>query len=245
MSTDLITIRDIRKSYFSGGIETPVLHGLNIRIPHGDFVAVMGQSGSGKSTLMNILGCLDQASSGVYLLNGNDTLTLSRAELARVRNQTIGFVFQSFNLIKRMSIAENVALPLIYAGTGRDKARKKALQELERVGLAEFAKRMPNQLSGGQQQRVAIARALVADPPLILADEPTGNLDTRTSVDIMQSFQQLNKERGITIVLVTHEPDIAAYARRLVRLKDGLVLYDGPAAEGLRQLATVHLTEEV
>ena len=245
MSTDLITIRDIRKSYFSGGIETPVLHGLNIQIPHGDFVAVMGQSGSGKSTLMNILGCLDQASSGVYLLNGNDTLTLSRAELARVRNQTIGFVFQSFNLIKRMSIAENVALPLIYAGAGRDKARKKALQELERVGLAEFAKRMPNQLSGGQQQRVAIARALVADPPLILADEPTGNLDTRTSIDIMQSFQQLNKERGITIVLVTHEPDIAAYAKRLVRLKDGLVLYDGPAAEGLRQLAASHLTEEV
>jgi putative ABC transport system ATP-binding protein len=245
MSTDLITIRDIRKSYFSGGIETPVLHGVNIQIPHGDFVAVMGQSGSGKSTLMNILGCLDQASSGVYLLNGNDTLTLSRAELARVRNQTIGFVFQSFNLIKRMSIAENVALPLIYAGAGRDKARKKALQELERVGLAEFAKRMPNQLSGGQQQRVAIARALVADPPLILADEPTGNLDTRTSIDIMQSFQQLNKERGITIVLVTHEPDIAAYAKRLVRLKDGLVLYDGPAAEGLRQLAASHLTEEV
>ncbi|WP_230427594.1 ABC transporter ATP-binding protein [Undibacterium luofuense] len=245
MSTDLITIRDIRKSYFSGGIETPVLHGLNIQIPHGDFVAVMGQSGSGKSTLMNILGCLDQASSGVYLLNGNDTLTLSRAELARVRNQTIGFVFQSFNLIKRMSIAENVALPLIYAGAGRDKARKKALQELERVGLAEFAKRMPNQLSGGQQQRVAIARALVADPPLILADEPTGNLDTRTSIDIMQSFQQLNKERGITIVLVTHEPDIAAYAKRLVRLKDGLVLYDGPAAEGLRQLAASHFTEEV
>ena len=245
MSTDLITIRDIRKSYFSGGIETPVLHGLNIQIPHGDFVAVMGQSGSGKSTLMNILGCLDQASSGVYLLNGNDTLTLSRAELARVRNQTIGFVFQSFNLIKRMSIAENVALPLIYAGAGRDKARKKALQELERVGLAEFAKRMPNQLSGGQQQRVAIARALVADPALILADEPTGNLDTRTSIDIMQSFQQLNKERGITIVLVTHEPDIAAYAKRLVRLKDGLVLYDGPAAEGLRQLAASHFTEEV
>ncbi|MBR7780593.1 ABC transporter ATP-binding protein [Undibacterium sp. LFS511W] len=241
----MITIRDIRKSYFSGGIETPVLHGLNIQIPHGDFVAVMGQSGSGKSTLMNILGCLDQASSGVYLLNGNDTLTLSRAELARVRNQTIGFVFQSFNLIKRMSIAENVALPLIYAGAGRDKARKKALQELERVGLAEFAKRMPNQLSGGQQQRVAIARALVADPPLILADEPTGNLDTRTSIDIMQSFQQLNKERGITIVLVTHEPDIAAYAKRLVRLKDGLVLYDGPAAEGLRQLAASHFTEEV
>ncbi|MET3118781.1 putative ABC transport system ATP-binding protein [Undibacterium sp. GrIS 1.8] len=236
----LIDIRKVTKSYFSGGIETQVLFGIDLLVPQGDFLAVMGQSGSGKSTLMNIFGCLDQATSGTYRLNGVDTLTLSRSELATIRNRTIGFVFQSFNLIKRMSVAENVALPLIYAGVSRDKAYKKALVELERVGLKEYAKRLPNQLSGGQQQRVAIARALVADPPLILADEPTGNLDTQTSVEIMRSLQQLNAERGITILLVTHEPDIAAYSKRLVRLKDGHVLYDGPAVEGLQQLAQSH-----
>ena len=239
-SDTLIDIRQVTKSYCSGNVETQVLFGIDLAVPRGDFLAVMGQSGSGKSTLMNIFGCLDQASSGSYLLNGVDTLSLSRAELATIRNRTIGFVFQSFNLIKRMSVAENVALPLIYAGVPRGKAHAKALLELERVGLADFAKRTPNQLSGGQRQRVAIARALVADPPLILADEPTGNLDTQTSVDIMRSFQQLNEERGITILLVTHEPDIAAYAKRLMRLKDGRVLYDGPAMEGLRQLALGH-----
>jgi putative ABC transport system ATP-binding protein len=217
-----------------------VLFGVDLQVERGDFIAVMGQSGSGKSTLMNILGCLDQASGGDYLLNGLDTRALTRPQLADIRNRTIGFVFQSFNLIKRMSILENVALPLIYAGASRSRAMAKAAQELERVGLAGFGKRTPNQLSGGQQQRVAIARALVADPPLILADEPTGNLDTHTSDEIMRGFQVLNKERGITIVLVTHEPDIAAWSRRLVRLKDGRVLYDGPAAEGLRQLAASH-----
>jgi putative ABC transport system ATP-binding protein len=236
----LIDIRQVTKSYFSGGNETQVLFGIDLAVPRGDFLAVMGQSGSGKSTLMNIFGCLDQATGGTYLLNGVDTLTLSRAELATIRNRTIGFVFQSFNLIKRMSVAENVALPLIYAGASRAKAHAKALVELERVGLIDYAKRTPNQLSGGQQQRVAIARALVGDPPLLLADEPTGNLDTQTSIEIMRSFQQLNAERGITILLVTHEPDIAAYSRRLVRLKDGHVLYDGPAAEGLRQMAASH-----
>ncbi|HEX8613220.1 MAG TPA: ABC transporter ATP-binding protein [Telluria sp.] len=238
--TPLIDIRQVTKSYFSGSMETQVLFGIDLLVPRGDFLAVMGQSGSGKSTLMNIFGCLDQATGGTYLLNGIDTLTLSRAELATVRNRTIGFVFQSFNLIKRMSVAENVALPLIYAGVSRAKAHAKALVELDRVGLADYARRTPNQLSGGQQQRVAIARALVGDPPLILADEPTGNLDTHTSVEIMRSFQQLNSERGITILLVTHEPDIAAYSKRLMRLKDGRVLYDGPAAEGLRELALSH-----
>jgi putative ABC transport system ATP-binding protein len=237
MTGPLIDIRGVVKTYLSGAVETPVLHGVDLRVEHGDFVSVMGQSGSGKSTLMNILGCLDQATGGTYLLNGVDTRTLGRAELADIRNRTIGFVFQSFNLIKRMSVAENVALPLIYGGMGRAKAQARAVQELERVGLGEFAKRTPSQLSGGQQQRVAIARALVTDPPLLLADEPTGNLDTHTSDDIMTSFGTLNRERGITIVLVTHEPDVAAYSRRLVRLKDGRVLYDGPAAEGL-QLAS-------
>jgi len=236
----LIDIRAVTKSYISGSVETPVLFGVDLQVERGDFIAVMGQSGSGKSTLMNILGCLDQASGGDYLLDGRDTRALTRPQLADIRNRTIGFVFQSFNLIKRMSILENVALPLIYAGAARSRAMAKAAEELERVGLAAFGKRTPNQLSGGQQQRVAIARALVADPPLILADEPTGNLDTQTSDEIMRGFQALNKERGITIVLVTHEPDIAAWSRRLVRLKDGRVLYDGPAAEGLRQLAASH-----
>jgi putative ABC transport system ATP-binding protein len=242
--SQLIDIRGVTKSYFSGSIETPVLFGIDMAVPRGDFLAVMGQSGSGKSTLMNILGCLDQATGGTYLLNGVDTLTLSRAELAGIRNRTIGFVFQSFNLIKRMSVAENVALPLIYAGVGRARAKAKALEELERVGLKELAGRTPNQLSGGQQQRVAIARALVGDPPLLLADEPTGNLDTQTSEDIMEALKTLNRERGITILLVTHEPDIAAHAKRLVRLKDGRVLYDGPADEGLRQLMAVRSGEE-
>ena len=240
MSGPLIDIRAVTKSYFSGSVETKVLFGIDLTVPRGDFLAVMGQSGSGKSTLMNIFGCLDQATGGTYLLNGVDTLTLSRAELATIRNRTIGFVFQSFNLIKRMSVAENVALPLIYAGVARARAHTKALEELDRVGLADYAKRTPNQLSGGQQQRVAIARALVGDPPLILADEPTGNLDTHTSEEIMRSFQQLNTERAITILLVTHEPDIATYSKRLMRLKDGRVVYDGPAAEGLRQLAASH-----
>ncbi|WP_137171659.1 ABC transporter ATP-binding protein [Massilia sp. HP4] len=237
MSGPLIDIRGVTKTYVSGSVETPVLHGVDLVVERGDFVSIMGASGSGKSTLMNILGCLDQATGGTYLLDGVDTRTLDRPALADIRNRKIGFVFQSFNLIKRMNLAENVALPLIYGGVARAKAHARALAELERVGLGNLAGRTPNQLSGGQQQRVAIARALATDPPLLLADEPTGNLDTQTSDDIMNSFGQLNRERGITIVLVTHEPDIAAVSRRLVRLKDGRVLYDGPAADGLRQFA--------
>jgi putative ABC transport system ATP-binding protein len=229
----LIDIRGIRKSYFAGKLETPVLFGIDVRIPHGDYVAVMGQSGSGKSTLMNILGCLDTPTHGSYHLNGRDVTRMKAPELAAVRNATIGFVFQSFNLLKRMSVLDNVALPLIYAGLARKAARQRAEVQLEKVGLAAYAKRMPNQLSGGQQQRVAIARALVADPPLILADEPTGNLDTRTSGEIIEVLRELNEGRGLTIVIVTHEPDIAAHARRLVRLKDGLVTFDGPSAAGL------------
>lgn len=233
----LVELHDVRKSYFSNRVETPVLHGINLTMKRGEFVAIMGQSGSGKSTLMNVLGCLDTPTAGNYRLANADVGTLSRASLAGLRNRTIGFVFQSFNLLKRMSILDNVALPLIYAGVGRGEARARAQRQLQRVGLGELAKRQPNQLSGGQQQRAAIARALVAEPPLILADEPTGNLDTRTSAEIMAVFTELNRERGQSIILVTHEPDIAAFAHRLVRLKDGLILYDGPAGEGLRDLA--------
>ena len=232
----LVLLSDVRKSYFSNRVETPVLHGINVTMQRGDFVAIMGQSGSGKSTLMNILGCLDTPTSGDYLLAGSAVNKLSRAELAGLRNRTIGFVFQSFNLLKRMTVLDNVALPLIYARVSRSDARQRALLQLEKVGLGEYAKRQPNQLSGGQQQRVAIARALVADPPLILADEPTGNLDTRTSSDIMAVLTELNRAQKQSIILVTHEPDIAAHANRLVRLKDGLVLYDGPSREGLRQM---------
>ncbi len=237
MSTNgaLVQLTAVRKSYFSGRVETPVLHGIDFSMQQGDFVAVMGQSGSGKSTLMNILGCLDTPTSGEHQLAGHTVNTLSRAELARLRNRTLGFVFQSFNLLKRMSVLDNVALPLLYASVPRAKARERAKVQLAKVGLADLAHRQPNQLSGGQQQRVAIARALVADPPLVLADEPTGNLDTRTSADIMTALTELNRERGQSIILVTHEPDIAAHAKRLVRLKDGLVIYDGPVREGLHQ----------
>ncbi len=235
-SNTLVQISDVKKSYFSNRVETPVLHGINLQMSRGDFVAIMGQSGSGKSTLMNILGCLDTPTSGSYTLAGALVNEQSRAELAVLRNRTIGFVFQSFNLLKRMTVLDNVALPLVYASVSRKAARARAMTQLEKVGLADYASRQPNQLSGGQQQRVAIARALVADPPLILADEPTGNLDTRTSTEIMNVLTELNRDRNQSIILVTHEPDIAAYAKRLVRLKDGLVLFDGAAKEGLGDL---------
>lgn len=230
----LIQLAGITKSYATaGGVDVPVLHGIDLTIEHGELLAIMGHSGSGKSTLMNVLGCLDTPSGGQYLLDGRDVSALDDAELAAVRNRSIGFVFQGFNLLKRMSTEDNVALPLAYAGVGRAEASRRARERLRDTGLADFASRLPNQLSGGQQQRVAIARALVNEPPLVLADEPTGNLDTRTSEEIMEVFRKLNAERGITVVLVTHEPDIARSARRLVRLKDGLIIYDGTVQKGL------------
>ena len=226
----LIHLSDIRKSYFSGDVETPVLHGINVTIYKGEFVAIMGQSGSGKSTLMNILGCLDTPTSGSYVLNGKETAKLNDNELARVRNETIGFVFQGFNLLKRMPLIDNVSLPLLYAGVPMAEARKRGAEKLAQTGLGALTKRLPNQISGGQQQRVAIARALVCEPALILADEPTGNLDTTTSSEIMNLFTRLNME-GMSILIVTHEADVARYAKRLVRLKDGLVTYDGAMAD--------------
>ena len=226
----LIQLSDIRKSYFSADVETPVLHGINVTIHKGEFVAIMGQSGSGKSTLMNILGCLDTPTSGSYILNGKETAKLNDNELAKVRNETIGFVFQGFNLLKRMPLIDNVSLPLLYAGVPMAEARKRGAEKLAQTGLGAFTKRLPNQISGGQQQRVAISRALVCEPALILADEPTGNLDTTTSSEIMSLFTRLNDE-GMSILIVTHEPDVAKYAKRLVRLKDGLVTYDGPMAD--------------
>lgn len=226
----LIQLSDIRKSYFSADVETPVLHGIDVTIYRGEFVAIMGQSGSGKSTLMNILGCLDTPTSGSYMLNGKETAKLNDNELAKVRNETIGFVFQGFNLLKRMPLIDNVSLPLLYAGVPMHEARRRGAEKLAQTGLGAFTKRLPNQISGGQQQRVAISRALVCEPALILADEPTGNLDTTTSGEIMELFTRLNRE-GMSILIVTHEPDVAKYAKRLVRLKDGLVTYDGDMAK--------------
>ncbi len=227
----LIQIENLCKSYSLQGadgktITTQVLFNINLTINQGEFVAIMGHSGSGKSTLMNILGCLDTPTSGSYWLSGRNVAALSSNELAHVRNQSIGFVFQGFNLLKRMTALDNVATPLLYAGISRANSRKQALEFLRRTGLEKFAMHQPNQLSGGQQQRVAISRALINHPPLILADEPTGNLDTQTSSEIMLLFEQLNRDQGITIVLVTHEDDIATYAKRLIRLKDGHIIVD-------------------
>ncbi len=230
----LIKVKDLCKIYSldngvkgGGTVNSQVLFDVNLSISRGEFVAIMGHSGSGKSTLMNILGCLDTPTSGHYWLSGRDIASLTDDELARERNRNIGFVFQGFNLLKRMTALDNVATPLLYAGVSRTNSRKRALELLHQTGLGKFAAYQPTQLSGGQQQRVAISRALVNNPQLILADEPTGNLDTQTSRDIMAVFQQLNREQGITIVLVTHEDDIAACTRRLVRLQDGRVVHDG------------------
>ncbi len=225
-SIPAISLTGLIKNYSVGDLSLPVLKGISLEIEEGEFVAIMGASGSGKSTLMNIIGCLDRPSAGRYLLAGHDVSRSSRKELARTRNQLLGFVFQSFNLLARTSAIENVALPLVYSGVGSRERVARARAALERVGLAERMNHSPNQLSGGQQQRVAIARALVNRPKIILADEPTGNLDSQMSLEIMALFQELGRS-GITLVLVTHEPDIATYASRVVLLKDGRVASDG------------------
>ena len=223
MEDTLISVSGLSKCYLDN---MPVLKDVNFNIGSGEFVAIMGHSGSGKSTLMNILGCLDTATGGHYYLANRDTATLSSDELALLRNRLIGFVFQGFNLLPRSSVLDNIGLPLLYSGKSKAERREKAFMMLDRVGLAQLGDRRPNQLSGGQQQRVAIARALVNDPKLILADEPTGNLDTQTGDEIMNIFQTLNAEQNITIILVTHEADIAAHARRLIRVVDGRIASD-------------------
>ncbi len=227
---NLLELRGISKSYRNGDVVTPVLHGIDLQVHQGDYLALMGPSGSGKSTLMNLLGLLDRADGGSYHLDGRVVTSLNAAQHAEVRNKTIGFVFQSFNLLKRMSVLENVALPLLYAGIPRARAKLRAQEVLAQVGLAALGHRMPNQLSGGQQQRVAIARALVNSPPVLLADEPTGNLDTATTEEVLGVIEQLNRQQGLTIIVVTHEMDVAQHARRLVRLKDGRIVFDGAPA---------------
>ncbi|MBD2101654.1 ABC transporter ATP-binding protein [Leptolyngbya sp. FACHB-261] len=224
----MIQMEAIRKNYHLGELEVPVLKGINLSIETGEYVAIMGASGSGKSTLMNIIGCLDRLSSGCYFLEGRNLNQMTNDELAYIRNQRIGFVFQQFNLLSRSTALENVMLPMVYANVPKPKRRKRAIEALSRVGLADRLQNRPSQLSGGQQQRVAIARALVNRPALVLADEPTGALDTRTSGEVMELLTDLN-EQGITIVIVTHDPDVAAQTHRTIHVKDGLVLNNSVA----------------
>jgi putative ABC transport system ATP-binding protein len=224
----VIRLERIHKIYRMGDIEVHALRGVSLEINRGEFVAIMGPSGSGKSTMMNIIGCLDRPTKGQYLLEGVDVSTVDKAGLADIRNKSVGFVFQSFNLVPRTSALENVELPLVYAGVGSSERVRRARAALAEIGLSDRERNMPNQLSGGQQQRVALARALVNNPSLILADEPTGALDTRTSVEVMEIFQRLNSERRLTIVVVTHEPDIAQYAKRIIQFRDGRIHRDIP-----------------
>jgi putative ABC transport system ATP-binding protein len=221
----LIQIENITKTYTTGDVKVHALRGVSLNIDNGEFVAIMGASGSGKSTLMNLLGCLDRPTTGKYLLTGKDVARMSKNDLAEIRNIAIGFVFQSFNLLARTTALENVELPLVYTGIPTRERQKRAREALERVGLGNRTDHHPSQLSGGQQQRVAIARALVSRPKLILADEPTGNLDSRTSIEVMALFQELGKS-GITIIVVTHEPDIAAFASRVISVFDGKIRSD-------------------
>ena len=224
-SLPLVEVQALKKNYQLGETEVHALRGVSLRINSGDFVAIMGASGSGKSTFMNILGCLDKPTSGQYLLEGVDVSGLTKKELARIRNQKIGFVFQGFNLLGRTTALENTELPMLYSKTHKNHRERRALEALAQVGLTDRAHHFPSQLSGGQQQRVAIARALVNQPRILLADEPTGNLDSRTSVEVMEIFQRLNAS-GLTIVLVTHEPDIAQFAKREIVFRDGQIRRD-------------------
>ena len=241
----IIQLDHIHKTYTMGDVDVHALRGVSLTIREGEFVAIMGASGSGKSTTMNIIGCLDQPTRGHYILDGQDVSEMSKDARADIRCQKIGFVFQGFNLLARTSALENVELPMLYAGVETTQRGQRAIEALTAVGLAGREQNHPNQLSGGQQQRVAVARALVNNPALILADEPTGNLDSRTSVEVMEIFQRLNRERGITLILVTHEPDIAEYAQRVVVFKDGKIKKDyqienqRDAAEELRNLPPV------
>ncbi len=222
----VIEIEELTKVYQMGEQEVRALNGVSFQIMAGDLVAIMGPSGSGKSTLMNMLGCLDTPSSGRYILDGNEVSKMDDDALADIRNKKIGFVFQQFNLLPRTSALQNVEMPLMYAGGAVAARRKRALEALAAVGLQDRTNHKPSELSGGQQQRVAIARALVSDPAIILADEPTGNLDSKASVEVMAIFQRLNQERGITVIFVTHEPDIAQHTRRIIRIRDGKIAAD-------------------
>jgi putative ABC transport system ATP-binding protein len=241
----VIQLDHIHKTYTMGDVEVHALRGVTLTIKEGEFVAIMGASGSGKSTMMNIIGCLDRPTRGTYILDDQDVSELSKDERADIRCQKIGFVFQGFNLLSRTSALENVELPMLYAGVPTAQRDERALEALAAVGLAGREQNHPNQLSGGQQQRVAVARSLVNNPALILADEPTGNLDSRTSIEVMEIFQRLNRERGITLVLVTHEQDIAQYAQRVLVFKDGRIKKDyqidepRDAAEELRNLPPI------
>ncbi len=225
----MIELESVSKVYRMGAVEVHALAGVSLAIDQGEMVAVMGASGSGKSTLMNLIGCLDVPTSGVYRLDGDEVGQMNDNRLAEIRNRKIGFVFQTYNLLSRMNAAQNVALPLLYGG-GRD-AKKRSFAALGRVGLADRADHKPTELSGGQQQRVGIARALVKNPAILLADEPTGNLDSRSSVEIMAILQRLNREEGLTVVIVTHEPDIVGYTKRVVTMRDGLVVGDTPIVD--------------
>jgi putative ABC transport system ATP-binding protein len=224
--TDAVAAREVTRTYQLDGVEVPALRGVSLTIPAGDYVAILGPSGSGKSTLMHLLGGLDRPSSGTLLLGGRDVARLTPAELAALRNQTIGFVFQAFHLLPRTSALDNVALPLVYAGVRAGERRRRAQAVLERVGLGHRVKHRPNQLSGGEQQRVAIARALVTSPSLLLADEPTGNLDSATGAEVLALLESLNRESGVAVVLVTHDHEVAARAYRQIRMRDGLIIGD-------------------